>query len=121
MTCDHVTAPVNPVAESDAYKHGVARANEVAASAAPDERIDLEAVVTYRPPAFLTTDYDPTYRPTRIDRNGSFEVTDPDAVAIAAQMVANGTWKRCPECGDPIATGQRIHALCEQARKAGAA
>jgi len=44
---------------------GVARADEdcAAAAEAPPVRIAHDDIVSFRPPAFLTMDYDPTHRP----------------------------------------------------------
>ncbi len=106
---------------ADAIARGIARANKDAVFAArEDRRIDLDDVVTYAPPAFLTDDYDPTYRPSALTRDGSFEV-DPESRELAEFMIHNGQWKRCPECGNGIATGLRVHATCEQNAKAGVA
>lgn len=52
-------------AQAEAHQRGVTTAVEAAniAAATGDHRIRLEDVVTFKPPAFLTSDYDPTYRP----------------------------------------------------------
>lgn len=106
---------------AEAIARGIARANSDAVFAArEDRRIDLDDVVTYAPPAHLTDDYDPTYRPMALTRDGQFEV-DADAHEVADYNIHAGIWKRCPECGEGIATGLRIHATCEQNLKAGVA
>ena len=89
-------------------------------SAASDHRIALDDVATFALPAYLTRDYDPTYRPMALTRDGQFEV-DPEAREIADCNIHASIWKRCPECGEGIATGLRIHATCEQNLKAGVA
>jgi hypothetical protein len=51
--------------QAEAFARGTRHA-EAAASAATakiDGRIALDDVVSFRPPSFLTVDYDPTYRP----------------------------------------------------------
>jgi len=103
-----------------AIERGIARANRDAAAAAifkADERVLRKDVVTHAPPAHLTADYDPTHRPSALNRTATIAVTDRDALKIAEQMIATGEWRRCPDCGDHIATGRRIHAICELARK----
>lgn len=115
------TQSTQAVKSSDAYRLGIERANApIPNSAANDHHIDIDDVVTYAPPAHLTDDYDPTYRPMALTRDGQFEV-DPEAREIADYNVHAGIWKSCPECGEGIATGLRIHATCEQNLKAGVA
>ena len=107
--------------QTQAVARGAQQANSDATTLTPeDRRIALDDVVTYAPPAHLTADYDPTYRPMALSRDGQFEVDD-DAREVADYNIHAGIWKRCPECGEGIATGLRIHATCEQNRKAGVA
>lgn len=107
--------------QTQAAARGAQHATADATTLLPeDRRITLEAVVTFALPAFLTNDYDPTYRPGAIDRDGTF-ATDPEAHEIAEYNIHTGQWKRCPECGNGIATGLRVHATCEQNVKAGVA
>lgn len=48
-----------------ALARGVAAANAVHAEPPRDARIAIEDVVSFRCPAFLTADYDPTHKVTR--------------------------------------------------------
>lgn len=61
-----MTAPAWMTPEqAAAHERGTAHAAAAAdiASAKQDTRIDIEDVVSFRCPSFLTLDYDPTYRP----------------------------------------------------------
>lgn len=107
--------------QTQAVARGAQQAHSDATTLAPeDRRINLNDVATSTPPAHLTNDYDPTYRPMALARDGQFEV-DADAREVADYNVHAGIWKRCPECGEGIATGLRVHATCEQNLKAGVA
>ena len=60
---------------------------------------------------------DPTYRPSVVPRTAPYTVTDPDALALAEQMVATGVWRPCPECDHYITTGLPVHWECSERRR----
>jgi hypothetical protein len=82
-----------------------------------DGRIRHEDIVSFLPPAFLTMDYDPTHRPSLVPRTAPYTVTDPDALAIAEQMIAAGVWRQCPDCDHYITTGLAVHWECSERRR----
>lgn len=110
----------NPYVNTPAYREGIERANAPIPAVEIDQRIPHDKTATFAAPAYLTADYDPSHRPSAVDRSAA-HTPDLEAVALAEALIANGTWKRCPECGNGITTGLRVHATCEQNRKAGVA
>lgn len=106
--------------QTQAVARGAQQAHSDATTlAAEDRRIALDEVVTFTPPAHLTNDYDPAYRPMAMTRGGSFEVTDSDALAIADRLA--NTLKACGLCGEPMTAGQQFqHNECARLVESGA-